>query len=103
MTRSKISTIVTLGAQARIVYRDSEGQVTERSIEVINIYRHPNSGRALVLGFCQRRNQYRTFAMGNILWAAPEDGSKIETFGPRVRVLPYSGPTDSASRLAGWS
>lgn len=95
--------LITLGQRIRIIYKDGGGEVTERVIDIDRIYACTSKGRCLITAFCHRRGEYRTFDASRILVAMPDDSTVVTTFGQMRTLLPYTGATDSASRLAGWS
>jgi len=72
----------------RLIYRDAQNEVTERVVDVERFYRCTSKGRALVVGYCHRRREYRTFAVDAILWAMPEADATVETFGPDPMATP---------------
>jgi predicted DNA-binding transcriptional regulator YafY len=100
--RQSITSIITQGGRFRIVYKDHQGEITERCIDVDRIWTSRN-GATCVFALCHRRNAYRSFDMARILAAMPDDSTVVTTFAQMPHILgPYMGKTDSASRLAGW-
>ncbi len=79
MSKQSVSQIVTEGAHCRIVYRDCQGEITERCVTVDRIWSARN-GATCVFGLCHRRGQTRTFDMARILAAMPDESTQITTF-----------------------
>jgi predicted DNA-binding transcriptional regulator YafY len=101
--------VITENARVRMIYRTADGDISERVVDIGRIFTHESTGNRLVVGFCHRRHEQRTFNGENILWAMPDTETDVVTFGREAKekagrtVLRYEGRTDSASRLEGWA
>jgi predicted DNA-binding transcriptional regulator YafY len=101
--------VITENARVRMVYRTADGDISERVVDIGRIFTHENTGNRLIIGFCHRRHEQRTFNGENIIAAMPETDTDVVTFGREEKraagrtVLRYEGRADSASRLEGWS
>lgn len=97
MLNKNFSTLLVPGARVRILYRDSRNEVTERVVDVDRYIACTSKGRALMIGFCYRRQQYRTFAVENILWAVEDESTAIASFGMHAAVT--NGDTEAFHRF----
>ena len=73
-------TLISTGGQFRIVYRDPQGEITERVIRVERIFTHEATNSRLIVAWCYRRNAYRTFNAAGILAAMPDDSTTVASF-----------------------
>lgn len=102
MAQNQYRILFTPDAVIRMVYRAADGEITERIVEVERIHTMASGGTA-IFAHCRRRNEARCFNLANVLFAMVDDGTPLVYLTAPARVLPYTGKTDSASRLAGWN
>lgn len=102
MSQSKYRTLFTPDAVIRMVYRRTDGDIQERIVKVKRIHTM-TSGATAIFAHCYLRDETRCFNLSNVLFAMVDDGTPLVYLTAPARVLPYTGPTDSASRLAGWN
>lgn len=91
--------LIIFGKRVRIVYRDGAGEVTERVVDIERVYRSAK-GDTLIVGFCHRRGQNRTFNAANILAAMPDDSTTIATFAMSAAVTANDAEAFSAAYQA---
>jgi predicted DNA-binding transcriptional regulator YafY len=84
--KQNLTTLLVPGARVRILYRDSRNELTERVVDVDRYIACTSKGRALLIGFCWRRLEYRTFAVENILFAMEDESTAIASFGMHAAV-----------------
>lgn len=92
MSTNSVAQIVTEGSRVRIVYHDGK-HITERVLDVQRVFTHERTGNALVIGYCHRRRETRTFNMQGILAAMADDSTTISTFAMSAAVT--NGDTDA--------
>jgi predicted DNA-binding transcriptional regulator YafY len=78
--------LISTGGQFRIVYKDGEGEISERVIRVERIFTHEATNNRLIVAWCYRKNAYRTFNAAGILAAMPDDSTQITTFAMSAAV-----------------